>query len=372
MKPGSIFFIFFTCIGLSFATAQPLIIDHNCTVLSKVPGHWVEKARSDFRLAYAHTSHGSQIVSGMSRLANENPSMYSYSTQGAGSTFAMHDGFVGGDLGHAGDTSWAFRTRAYLLNQGSDRNMIMWSWCGGCSDNTPEGIAAYLTAMNQLEVEFPSVTFVYMTGHLDGSGIQGNLNLRNEQIRDYCRANSKVLFDFADIESYDPDGKYFLDKFADDACYYIGTDGKRYNWAGEWCAVNPGICGTNSCAHSHSLNCYEKGKAFWWMMARLAGWDGTEVNSVSGIVAAESFKLTVSPNPASGSAMLQFRLDNARSVEITLWSTLGGRIATVLEKKRLDQGQHSVRFLKDDIPAGIYYVMLRTESSFVRKKLVVL
>jgi hypothetical protein len=26
------------------------------------------------------------------------------------------------------------------------------------------------------------------------------------------------------------------------------------------------------CAHSHCFNCYLKGKAFWWLLARMAGW----------------------------------------------------------------------------------------------------
>jgi hypothetical protein len=113
--------------------------------------------------------------------------------------------------------------------------------------------------MSQLEQDYPQVTFVYMTGHTDGSGIDGNLNQRNNQIRDYCRKNGKVLFDFADIESWDPDGNYYPDTSDDCA------------WCSNWCASH--TCPTCSdCAHSHCFNCYLKGKAFWWMMARLAGW----------------------------------------------------------------------------------------------------
>ncbi len=74
-----------------------------------------------------------------------------------------------------------------------------------------------------------------MTGHLNGTGEAGNLFQRNNQIRDFCAANNKVLFDFADIESYDPDGDYFRDLFANDSCDYDGG-----NWADEWCAENPG------------------------------------------------------------------------------------------------------------------------------------
>ena len=78
-------------------------------------------------------------------------------------------------------------------------------------DDNRRACSLYLSLMDGLEQEFPGVTFVYMTGHLTGTGVGGNLNQRNEQIRAYCRANNKVLFDFADIESYDPDGDYFLD-----------------------------------------------------------------------------------------------------------------------------------------------------------------
>ena len=66
--------------------------------------------------------------------------------------------------------------------------------------------------MSGLEKDYPYVRFVYMTGHTNGTGLSGNLHLRNQQIRDYCNANKKILYDFEDIESYDPDGKYFGDK----------------------------------------------------------------------------------------------------------------------------------------------------------------
>jgi hypothetical protein len=73
--------------------------------------------------------------------------------------------------------------------------------------------------MTQLEEDYSGITFVYMTGHLDGSGPQGNLHLRNEQIRQYCRENNKVLYDFAAIESYDPDGEInYMELRAKDNC----------------------------------------------------------------------------------------------------------------------------------------------------------
>lgn len=251
----------------AFAADEPIIIDHMCTDISQIPDYWINQAKAMFKLSYGHTSHGSQIVTGMSLLRGESGSLYWYDHNGTAGGLSLHDREPSGDLGNPDRTTWAARTRNLLDTPGCDRNMIMWSWCGQVN-GTEEEINTYLSLMNDLETDYPDVTFVYMTGHLNGTGEDGNVNIRNNQIRDYCTANNKILFDFADIESYDPDGNYFLDRRATDSCDYNGG-----NWADEWYAANPGECASCYCAHSRCLNCQLKGKAFWYMMARLAGWN---------------------------------------------------------------------------------------------------
>jgi hypothetical protein len=288
----------------ALAFSQPIIIDHTCTDLTNVPEYRINQAKAKFRISYGHTSHGSQIVTGMNLLKGQAGSLYWFDRNGTDSGLSFHDCKPSGDLGNPDRVTWASRTRELLDAPGNDRNMIMWSWCGQVSSASEEDINTYLGLMNQLEQEYPEVTFVYMTGHLDGTSEGGNLHLRNNQIRNYCISNGKILFDFADIESYDPSGSYFLNRGANDVCGYDGG-----NWADEWCSAHPGECAQCSCAHSRCLNCQLKGKAFWWMMARIAGWvpDGgvsidIKANGQDGplIISRDTpVSITVSLNPGS-------------------------------------------------------------------------
>jgi len=257
---------------------QPIIINHTCTDLSQVPASAIERAKTSLHIAYGHTSHGSQVTDGMTGLSHFSgapwgSSRYSWNNGGTGGALDIRDGVLSGDLGSPDRISWADRTRTYL-KANREINVVMWSWCGQVSEAKESHINTYLSLMNKLESEFPDVNFVYMTGHLDGTGVSGNLNSRNEQIRNYCRSNNKILYDFADIESYDPDGNYYLDKGADDGCNYNG--GAR-NWAIDWQNTHRKDTDWFECssAHSQPLNANQKAYAAWWLWARLSGWDGT-------------------------------------------------------------------------------------------------
>jgi hypothetical protein len=140
--------------------------------------------------------------------------------------------------------------------------------------------------MAQLEEDYPGVTFVYMTGHLE-YGYESSIYPGNQMIRDFCIENNKVLYDFADIESHNPDGVYF--PYADDDCdYFDGPGGTKLgNWALEWQSSHSEGLDWFDCysPHSQPLNANLKAYAAWWLFAALGGWNDTTpimINSFQG------------------------------------------------------------------------------------------
>jgi len=245
-----------------------VLADHsaaNAVRLDQIPESAIGQAKEKLHIVYAYSSHGSQLRDGMRDLVGFKGALYK----------GLHIDFIYYDdqEEQIALADWAARAREYLSSHPAV-NVVVWSWNGQHTGAAQTEIELYLDLMSQLEAEYPTAAFVYMTGHLDGTGLNGNAHLRNEQIREYCRTNGKILYDFADIESYDPDGNYYGDKNVNDGCWYDSDDNGSLdkNWAKEWSDSNPE--GWYKCAaeHSYPINANLKAYAAWWLWARLAGW----------------------------------------------------------------------------------------------------
>jgi hypothetical protein len=125
--------------GVCFTTvtqAQPVVIDHNTTDINKIPQQWIETAKRNLRITYGHTSHGSQLVTGMKAIRDFKGHPYDFSyadfcySSGYRSGVFLNDCVPSGDLGYPDRTTWAQLTRNLLNQPGNDTNVVIWSWCG--------------------------------------------------------------------------------------------------------------------------------------------------------------------------------------------------------------------------------------------------
>ncbi len=306
MKDAALKFIMLTILfsitNFTLLFSQGLLIGHqqaHLEDLKGIPSEWIDSAKAKLRIVYWHTSHGSHITTGMSRLDAfmGGKGIYTRAEEKLPGVLYLVDYF--GDLS-AGERTWPQTTRDFLdAPDNQDVNVVMWSWCqilGHDGDEDP----GYCSRMDSLISEYGPggskltigertvpVQFVFMTGHVNGQGEEGRTNRINTYIRNHCEANNRILYDFADIESWDPDDNYFLDDSVNDACSYMVSGERTGNWAEEWIVGKVQMDGEDdtlhnepnggdwyqcTAEHSHPVNANMKAYAAWYLFAKLAGW----------------------------------------------------------------------------------------------------
>ena len=210
--------------------------------------------------------------------------------------------------------------------------------------------------------------------------VTGNLHLRNEQIREFCRSNNKVLYDFADIECYNPDGIYFGDKIPNDNCDYDsdGNGSRDGNWAIEWQNSHSIDIDWYQCssAHSQSLNANQKAYAAWWLWAILAGWDGIN-NTDSGEILSLKFELSNNyPNPFNPSTNITFSIEENSFVSLDIYNILGEKVKNLISSY-YPAGQYSTSWNSTDeennnVNSGVYFYKLTADrNSSVKRMLLI-
>lgn len=286
----------------------------------------------------------------------------------------------------------------------------MWAWSSNfylCS------ATQYVNDMEMLISEYGPdgsksrtvpVTFVFQTACGQKSTERNRLvYFKNDTIRNHCNTHGRILFDFNDLECYDPAGNYFGDKGADgqytterklgDDCAYLSSSpggsvyADRRNWGIDWMNNNPGtelttLAGDNyclDCAHSEGtaegetkdnsrLHCALKGRAAWWLWASLAGWNEGQTPTSVYIQKPEIQKsLKNYPNPFTNGTLIEYQLIGNAKVKLSVWSETG-QLVSVLVDNNQSKGIHQIPVSLDK--NGVYFYTLDVDGQRVAKKMI--
>ncbi|GAG67719.1 unnamed protein product, partial [marine sediment metagenome] len=184
-----------------------LIIDHTCIDLNYIPSEYITAAQDDVKIHYAHTSHGSQVTTGLTRLEASNAtfdsSIVSLSLPTDAGALCILDGnppqtYIEPDDYWQGEIARAITQNT--IDNNPTLTVSLWSWCTQLNSYDAAGTQEYLDAMTLLETANSGITFIYMTSNAQSGDSTGyNRWINNEMVRQYCLDNDKILFDFADL-----------------------------------------------------------------------------------------------------------------------------------------------------------------------------
>ena len=245
-------------------------IDHSCSDLNDIPDSWIDSVQMNIRMHYAHTSHGGQLTTGLNLIESDDStydveigSSWLPDVSGALCIFDGQEGdtYISPDL--FWETSDGMDMTRDVLTNNPTINVCMWCWCGQMDYYSEDQVQAYIDSMSVLENEYSGVTFVYMTGNAQNTGSDGyNRYLRNQQVRTFCENNSKILFDFADL----------------DAWWYNASSSvweqNTYSWSGSEIPLEHEQFNGDEAGHTTFESCRQKGSAVWWMLAMIDGTEG--------------------------------------------------------------------------------------------------
>lgn len=261
---------------MSTVTFSQMIFDHTFVDETQIPANYIELVKDNVCLQWVGASHGHQVMTGIELAELDNPLLdATVSTQASGwclpdtGPFRCMNGYIpyytncnctsnwGGPQAFWEPPKGPEAMDKLFIQCGYDVNVAGWTWCTELH-NGSYNLQAYFDQMEIYEDIYPWCTFIYSTATTEYQGDQGwNRWNNNNIIRQYCLDNNKILFDFADIE-----------------CWYNG-EFSYYIHNGDTVPTRHSAYPDEGYHHTNYLNCANKGRVIWSMMAYIEGWNPT-------------------------------------------------------------------------------------------------
>jgi hypothetical protein len=226
---------------------------------------------------------------------------------------------------------------------------------GWCWDEGVMNMTNYLSATQEY-IDYCtsngySTKVFFTTGTVDdyeGTQMGYDKSILYNVIRDYVALNpTRILFDYADILCFDNDGTPTTSTWNGHTFPYI-----TYN------NLNP----ESGDYHISPAGALRLAKAMWWMLARIAGWDGMTTD----IKKNESLKPT--------SVVVYNDLDEIRvhtsekyiSGQLSLYNIQGNLV------EKMNISSELCVFHTSSIPSGVYFISVKNANLSESRKIVVL
>lgn len=186
-------------------------------------------------------------------------------------------------------------------------------------------------------------------------------------MRDYASKNNIYLFDVADILSHDPDGRPCFDN-RDGVSYQT----ENYPDDGvDLAAICPHYTTETEGGHlgSASAGGVRVAKAFWVLMAKLAGWKGISTKTKE----IKNSGLLIYPNPAANYFYIRnlFSASNDQKITLTIQTLEGKTLMTKVLQNQDQNNETEYRIPLQNIPNGYYLIdLLKDGTHYLHKQVI--
>ena len=176
-----------------------------------------------------------------------------------------------------GSIDSVYQVRWAGSSEGGPEGDLRWGLDAGDQALTGNSVSmdTYLTATQQYIDDaaangFPTKVF-FTTGPVDGYSDESayQRHLKHQHIRNYVNSHEGILFDYADILQWGDDGTQETETWTD-----YGNTLRTFPRMHSNNMLDFGGGYTEDGDHIGERGALRLGKAMWWMLARIAGWDG--------------------------------------------------------------------------------------------------